>query len=631
MVAIQGSSGAIQRTQKTFREVLADISSDLVEHHEQEIARAVHRLEEENLQLREELQQAAAQTSLSLQDKHPAAAELKLQGNSEVDKVDVFRQTLGSTKSDMDVVLLSPSHAEAPGAPLRTLGHGKMNGPQPPEASVSPQPPANPPGWVHVYPEDVIPATAVAAKGEVAVQSRPLSVDGASPRRERRNQDAHRPSFVAQSLGPFGDPDRVKALIKEALSQPHKTQSERFLDDDHILARIARSPIFENVTMMVIFLNAVWISIDIDYNHADLIVNADPVFQVVENLFCLYFTAELIVRYGAYRNTITALKDPPFLFDAALVFLMVMETWVMTIIVLALSSTGDGAAGLGQLSIFRIARLGKIFRMARMARILRSMPELVILVKGIGVAARSVCFTLFLLMMIIYVFAVGFRQVTDGTEIGAIYFSSVPTAMNSLLLHGTLPDNAEMVNTMAGQAWWLWPLIMFFILLASLTVMNMLVGVLVEVVGAVASTERETMLVGNARAQLLSVMDRLDGDGDMRISQKEIEGLLVNPDAAKLIKELGVDVVGLVDMSNFMFADKPPDSTLEFEDFMEMVMRLRGSNPATVKDCIGIQRSLKADLLKAMSQQHREMTEMKRSLHLLRQGLPRPGAPLEVP
>eukprot|EP00971_Amphidinium_carterae_P111973 2217721-Amphidinium_carterae.1 len=38
-------------------------------------------------------------------------------------------------------------------------------------------------------------------------------------------------------------------------------------------------------------------------------------------------------------------QDPPFLFDAALVFLMVMETWVMTIIVLALSSTGDGAAG----------------------------------------------------------------------------------------------------------------------------------------------------------------------------------------------------------------------------------------------------------------------------------------------
>ena len=31
--------------------------------------------------------------------------------------------------------------------------------------------------------------------------------------------------------------------------------------------------------------------------------------QVMENLFCLYFTAELLIRYFAYRTTALAFKD----------------------------------------------------------------------------------------------------------------------------------------------------------------------------------------------------------------------------------------------------------------------------------------------------------------------------------
>mmetsp|Transcript_10498 Transcript_10498/g.23886 ORF Transcript_10498/g.23886 Transcript_10498/m.23886 type:complete len:671 (+) Transcript_10498:164-2176(+) len=628
---------------RSFKELLAEVSLALVEQHDREL----QSLEGEIRQLRDEVHQARGHQDLFEKQTTPSliSGEIRLPRQQEPDMATATITTEQGILKDAE----SPVHPSAELlSPLRGLGYVGMMTPPPPDPATkpsanSPSPPRSLPGLVHLYPDDepayveghLAPGVPVQQEGKLGSEdggmcsmsvSHAGSVAGSSTTNRRNRywstrgasdsrQSSH--SGMSKGLGALGDPDKVKAIIREALSTPHRSESSIFFGEERLMARIARSHAFENVTMAVIFVNAIWISVDIDLNKADLIIYADPIFQIMENLFCFYFTAELVIRFCSYKRSISALTNPPFLFDFVLCFLMVVETWVMSLIILLLAGGSDGAAGIGQLSVFRIARLGKMFRMARMARILRSMPELVILVKGIGVAARSVFFTLLLLMIIIYVFAVGIRQVTDGTEIGRTYFSSVPTSMNSLLLRGILPDNAEMVYNMQEQDWWLWPLIMFFILLASLTVMNMLVGVLVEVVGAVASTERESMLVGSVRAKMLAVMDRLDGDGDQRVSQKEVEGLLVNPDACKLIKELGVDAVGLVDVSNFMFADKPPDATLAFEDFMDMVMNLRGSNAATVKDCIGIGRSLKQDLMKTMTQHTRDVHDVKRTLRSL--------------
>merc|ERR1719408_40524 len=111
---------------------------------------------------------------------------------------------------------------------------------------------------------------------------------------------------------------------------------------------------------------------------------------------------------------------------------MILETWIITAIV-AISET-EGNNALGDLSMLRMARMVKLFRMARMARILRMVPELVVLIKTIGVASRSVFFFFIFWLIIIYVFSVLFRQVTKGTDVGDLYFSTVPNAMNTLLL-----------------------------------------------------------------------------------------------------------------------------------------------------------------------------------------------------
>merc|ERR1712178_1938 len=151
--------------------------------------------------------------------------------------------------------------------------------------------------------------------------------------------------------------------------------------------RIAKSQVFENIAFLVVSLNALWISIDADHNSADLLIDADPVFQVAENLFCTYFVWELSVRFLAFRSKRNAFKDLWFAFDLVLVTLMILETWVMSIVFLSL---GSGSSLLVDASILRLVRMVKILRLSRLARLMRAVPEIIIFLKGIGAASRSV-------------------------------------------------------------------------------------------------------------------------------------------------------------------------------------------------------------------------------------------------
>jgi hypothetical protein len=391
----------------------------------------------------------------------------------------------------------------------------------------------------------------------------------------------------------FPDVNDLKMQVREVVAGKPQYNVSDFFHKTGYCQRIARSTIFENVTFIVIFAVTIWIAVDIDLNGAEILLDADPFFMVGANAFCGYFTFEWAVRFGAFKHKANCLKDGHFLFDSVLVLQDVLETWALTLYMIIADTRSESPI---RLAIFRVLRMAKIFRMGRAMRLMRSLPEIAILVKGIGIATRSVFFTLVLLMLIVYVFAVIFRQLTQGTAMGDMYFPSVPTAVNSLLLDGVLPDNAAIVNDLAGQSWYLWPLIMFFILLASLTVMNMLVGVLVEVVGAVAEAEKEGLAVHEMRENLIHVMKELDYDASGCISKSEFEKILIRPKVCKILLDVGVDVVGLVDLSDFIFEDFGSDGELYLEDFMKVVLDLRDGNTAKVKDVVMLQKLMKRDM-----------------------------------
>jgi hypothetical protein len=118
--------------------------------------------------------------------------------------------------------------------------------------------------------------------------------------------------------------------------------------------------------------------------------------------------------------------------------------------------------------------------------------------------------------------------------------------------------------------------------------MNMLVGVLCEVVSVVSSVEKEELTVNYVKTRLMTLFRGADADKSMTINREEFSDLLIGKkEAALIIREIGVDVVGLVDFADFIFEEQ---QELSFGTFMELVLSLRGSNTSTVKDIIDLRK-----------------------------------------
>lgn len=390
----------------------------------------------------------------------------------------------------------------------------------------------------------------------------------------------------------FADAAAMKDRVRAAISKPGYNVMDYYWDEGRC-QRVARHPFFEYSTLTVIAINAIWIWIDVDNNDKELLLDAHPIFIIVENAFCVFFTFEWLVRFGAFREKRFAFRDAWFVFDSLLVIIMILETWVMTTVFLII---GGSSGGLGNTSILKLIRLVRLTRMARMAKLLRAVPELIILIKGIWVAARSVFFTLLLLVFIIYFFAIVLRQTTADTEVGELYYPSVPTAMSSLLLDAVLPDQAAIVRDNGDSNILLGCIMLLFILLSSLTVMNMLVGILCEVVSVVSAVEKEELTVNYVKSKLNDMFEdtNFDADGSKTISRDEFEKILTNEEGAKILQDIGVDVVGLVDFTDIIFEED--DLELSFGDFMDLVMQLRGSNTCTVKDMVDLRKFFVTEL-----------------------------------
>lgn len=383
----------------------------------------------------------------------------------------------------------------------------------------------------------------------------------------------------------------VKALKDKLRTNMHKPRYDvtNFYHEQGCFQSVARSGWFEQVTLAVISFNALWIAIDMDLNTAEVAHEADPVFIIADNSFCTFFVVELTVRFGAFKAKCNCLKDMWFVFDTCLVAMMIAETWVMTFVLLALGiSSGSGLGNAGALRLIRLMRLA---RMARLARLLRSMPELLILIKGMIASARSVSFTVLLLLLILYVFAILFRQLTDGTAIGEEYFPSLTASANLLVICGVLFDNALEVQTrfVTDDAQHLLLCYFLFVLLATLTVMNMLIGVLCEVIFTTAEVEHETLTVCDVQDHLLEIVDivckNYDDDGQIKIDKVDFLNIMQHPSAAYLLSQVRVDVLAMVDLIDTIFdCERGHERVLTFPELTEVMLNQRTTEGATVRD-----------------------------------------------
>lgn len=368
--------------------------------------------------------------------------------------------------------------------------------------------------------------------------------------------------------------------------QMHALTSMAFEEKaDNSCAKIVSHPHFDRFMMLVVILNCIEMAISVEFGRDETRADAVHTALLVSgNVFCITFLVEICLRWMSYARCVRALQDGWFLFDLALVLLMMWETWAMPFVVVSDHNDVSGA--------WRMARILRVLRTARMARLVRLIPELMILIKGMIVACRSVFFTLMLLLIITFIFSIAFLELSSHTPLEQEYFRSIPDAIVSLILHCIVPDQEVFFKSLAEESWILGVLVLLFILLGSLTVMNMLLGVLVEAVKTVSTIEQEQMMADFARKVLWGLiqddteMQEVDYQQRM-ISEKEFKSLLRKPRAVTALLKLGVDAGAALDYGRMLFED---DESVSFVEFMHAMLTLRGSNKATVKDIVELRK-----------------------------------------
>jgi len=333
-------------------------------------------------------------------------------------------------------------------------------------------------------------------------------------------------------------------------------------------------------------LNAFWIAVDLDYNGNPLMES--PVeFQVVEHAFIVVFTAEMLLRFMAFEQKWDAFLDRWFVFDAILVLIMIVESWVLLAVVLITDSSTMG--GLGVFSTLRMLRL---LRLGRLTRLVALLPELRTMLAGMLAGIRSVLITAIILLSMTYIFAIILRQMGSSTSWGKDHFHSVPGSVYTLLVESMLPDNGELLGSIGRESWFCAVVYFVFLLLSAITVMNMLIGILCEVVGQVSTEEKERQQLEMMSKKLQAVLRSIDKNYDGLVSRPEFESMIGNMEARQALMDVGVDIQALIEDADFVFSQKGPQMT--FEDFREEVLTFRSTLPAVTRTIMHMRRALLA-------------------------------------
>jgi len=341
--------------------------------------------------------------------------------------------------------------------------------------------------------------------------------------------------------------------------------------------RIARSETFQSITLSVIGLNTVYIGVDADNNNATNLADADIGFQVCEHLFACFFTFEWVVRLCAFEYKRNCLKDNWFKFDTCLVWLMIGETWIMTIL---------GGVDLGiPLGFIKMLRL---LRLARMARLMRAFPELVAMMKGVKAASRAVGSALLMLVFNVYIFAIIMHMIYGGTAMErGLVIVMWDLLMDGTFVNGIGPYTRNLIDLEMhfGIA-----IFMVFVLLSAMTVMNMLIGVLCQVVSAVAAVEQENNAIQLVKTTLLVMLKTLDDNGNGLISKDELQQMVEHPEALEVLHSLDLDPKDLVEHLDMHYElEASDDPQLHINKIIDVILLMRGERPPNMKDLVNEQ------------------------------------------
>merc|ERR1719506_1420407 len=274
---------------------------------------------------------------------------------------------------------------------------------------------------------------------------------------------------------------------------------------------------------------------------------------------------------------------------------MIMDTWMLMPILKLLSGGDDGSKVTIPTQPLRMLRL---FKLTRMARLMKAFPELVTMIKGLCRSLRAISSSMILVGLMVYTWAILLHMMmkdeeefnTEMKEELGLDFRTITNCMWALLMDGTLMLDGT--PTLMTKLLWAPKINMllaglFFVLyalLSALLILQMLIGVLCDVVSRVGQEQRDAQAVGLVKQEILGELQKFE-TGDGKIGQRQLLKVMKHPQCKALMKKLNINRLFMMELQRMMFPTER--SQVPFKAVLELMIMCRGDNTATVETLSG--------------------------------------------
>lgn len=172
-------------------------------------------------------------------------------------------------------------------------------------------------------------------------------------------------------------------------------------------------------------------------------------------------------------------------------------------------------------------------------------------------------------------------------------FGSMGKSMRHLFIMGTILDDITLCcNSIRDQRYNMGKgtsmMIAFiiFVLISSFTMLNMLIGILCEVVCATGEGERNKNSEAHVRDAITDLFHKMDKDNNGEIARDEFLSMKHDKNVMKALKELEVEPKHFEMYADLMFAvdESGNTPTFDFEKTIGMIMRLRPGTKVSALD-----------------------------------------------
>ena len=214
------------------------------------------------------------------------------------------------------------------------------------------------------------------------------------------------------------------------------------------MREIVEAPWFVHGIMALIIVNAVAFGLE---TYPSVMASLAPVLEPLDHIVLWIFVLELSMRFAAYGRQF--FRDPWSLFDIVIVGIAFVPS-------------------AGAMSVLRAARV------LRALRLISVFPRLRIVAQGLLSAIPGIGSIGAILVTILYVFAVIATKLFGETY--PEWFGTLHGSLFSLFQIMTLEGWPDIVRTVLKTDPWAWAFFITYILIATFTVLNLFIAVIVD-------------------------------------------------------------------------------------------------------------------------------------------------------